>query len=175
MYKLYQDKRAQSKIFASGCNSHAYLKDILFNGPDYARNYFKFGFVRNPWDRVVSYYHFYSKEEKWNGDPDDEKDFENFINYFARAHHYEVCQLNWFIGDKGKIIADHIARYEYMQEEFDYINRHLGLSDNRPLTVRNTSENRRPYQEYYNDHTRGMVEGICLKDIHHFNYKFEEQ
>jgi hypothetical protein len=136
-------------------------------------SYFKFGFVRNPWDRVVSLY-----ERTEPMQVKDKMSFEQFVDWiqFSSAtcihsspHRY---QLDWFVDGSGDILADFIGRFERLDEHWAVVAEKLGISEK---TLPHVRENPRPrhYTEYYNDRTRDLIAQKFRVDIEHFGYEFD--
>ena len=135
-------------------------------------NRFKFCFIRNPWDRLVSCYSNKVIRKKlypecW------EKDFDYFIQYLTKQHlpttegHIRLQTNSFPVND-----IDYIGKFENFKEDFDYIiNNKLKL--NAELIQKNPSKHRH-YTEYYNDHTRKTVAELYKSDIELGNYKFGE-
>src|SRR5881394_3408108 len=110
--------------------------------------YFKFGFVRNPWDRVVSLY-----ERNEAVQMRQEMTFEEFVRWIqyssstcihSSPHRY---QLDWFVDANGKMLADFIGRFERLQEDWAMVAKKLGVSEALPHTRANPRL--RDYTEYY--------------------------
>ena len=121
--------------------------------------YFKFTFVRNPWDREVS---------RWK--------------WFALARGEDVsfkyhlqCKGNnysrWICED-GQYLTDFIGRFENLQGDFDIICDKLGIS--RQELPHYNKTNHKHYTEYYDDETREIVARRYAGDIEYFGYKFGE-
>src|SRR5438093_8801934 len=115
--------------------------------------YFKFGFVRNPWDRVVSLYErteALQLREKMTFD-----EFVDWIQYSSATcvhsspHRY---QLNWFVYSNGSILADLIGKFERLDEDWAFVGKKLGVSENLPHQRPNLRL--RPYIAYYTPQTR---------------------
>ena len=133
-----------------------------FNG---AKKYFKFAFVRNPWDWLVSLYKSgaikkragYVKRPSW----------EKMISLLSKKH--PQPQLSW-LTINGKIAVDYIARLEDIDNEVDYIFKKLGLKYNK---IPHRLKRGRPhYTEWYNDKSRKIVARVFRKDIKMFGYKY---
>jgi hypothetical protein len=134
--------------------------------------YFKFGFVRNPWDRVVSLYE--------RGEPLQMKDkmsFEEFVDWIqyssatcihSSPHRY---QLDWFVDGNGKILADFIGRFERLEEDWAFIAHKLGIAT-QILPHRRANPRARHYTEYYHARTREIIAQKFRVDIEHFGYEF---
>src|SRR5262245_1566241 len=84
-------------------------------------SYFKFGFVRNPWDRVVSLYERTEALQLRN-----EMSFEQFVDWIqyssatcvhSSPHRY---QLDWFVDANGNLLADFIGRFERLDEDWAF-------------------------------------------------------
>ena len=147
-------------------------KCLIFNN-----NFYKFSFVRNPWDWQVSYYHFILKE----------KDHvrHELVKSLAGFEEY----LEWVISTKnpftkgatklqkdlitdleGKIIVDFVGRYETLEADFDLVCKRLNIKASLPCL--NKSKHR-DYREYYNNRTRKLVEKHFQDDIALFGYTFD--
>ena len=147
-------------------------KRRLERGREQFNNYFKFGFVRNPWDRVVSLYERQEALELRN-----KMSFEEFVDWIqyssatcvhSSPHRY---QLDWFVDPNGKVLADFIGRFERLEQDWRIVANKLGIKRSLPHSRPNLRE--RHYREYYNNKTRAIIEDRFRVDIEHFDYRFE--
>jgi hypothetical protein len=103
------ERTGRWKFFISHCQSSTEAAP----GRKQFETYFKFGFVRNPWDRIVSLY-----ERKEVGQLRDKMTFEQFVDWIqyssatcihSAPHRY---QLDWFVDHNGNVLADFIGKFE---------------------------------------------------------------
>src|SRR6266513_2661196 len=135
-------------------------------GREQFRNLYKFTCVRNPWDRMVSYYFTPTQTlETW-----DPKKFRKIIfkvvsvaDYLRLVNGEEVPFAN----------ADYIMRFENLADDFRTVCTTLGIS---PLSLpQYNRSNRDHYSKYYDDELREFVRTRFASEIEWFNYTFEEQ
>jgi chondroitin 4-sulfotransferase 11 len=151
------------------------------NGKKFEK-YFKFCFIRNPWDRLVSSYFYLKKGGKSERDAVFSNKFLKHLNSFE-AFVYSLEKnnklQNWvhflpqthFICDcNGKLIVDFVGRFENLSEDFEEVRIRLGLS-NVKLEWKNQST-RKDYKQYYNEKTNTIVGDLYKTDIDLFGYKF---
>lgn len=145
---------------------------------DYWDSYFKFSFVRNPWDLIVSHYSFFLQRQ---GQKPALKDFvDNIQAYNQRMEYvdpyfqesYEGFQLKHLSAPTfGSIELDFLGRFENLQEDFDVVCDKIKLS-RRELPHVNKSDHK-PYWECYDIETREVVRERYSADIEYFDYHFE--
>lgn len=137
---------------------------------DQWNNYFKFSFVRNPWDWQVSLYHFMLQDENHHQHKliNKMKNFEEYIDW--RVHHSVELQKSFLYDSKGNLMVDYVGKFENLQQDFNEVLKKIGMKEVQ-LPVLNTSVHRY-YKEYYNDKTRKMVEEAFKEDIELFKYEF---
>jgi Sulfotransferase family len=137
-------------------------------------SYFKFGFVRNPWDRAVSLY-----ERREGLRLKSRMSFDDFVDWMKFAsstcmhpvpHRY---QLDWFVSPHGDVLADFIGRYENLSADWDQIRARLGISQTLP-SLNVNSERKRDYTSYYSQRTRQIVASRFAVDVEYFGYRFGE-
>lgn len=136
-------------------------------------SYFKFGFVRNPWDRAVSLY-----ERREGIELRNKMTFPEFIEWMKFAsctcvhpvpHRY---QLDWFVSPGGDVMVDFIGRFESLDQDWLQIQQKLKIDV--PLPKLNFNGNRlRDYREYYNKQLVSTVRERFAVDVEYFNYQFE--
>lgn len=140
-------------------------------GAEHFQSYFKFGFVRNPWDRVVSLY-----ERKEALELRHQMSFEQFVDWIqlssatcvhSSPHRY---QLDWFVDANGAILADFIGKFERLEEDWKVVCEKLGLSSALPHIRSNPRD--KPYTDYYTDRTRDVIQEKFRIDIEAFDYHF---
>jgi hypothetical protein len=141
--------------------------------------YFKFAFVRNPWDRLVSTYFFLREGGlNWQDRQWSERnlagygDFGSFVrgwltpeNAYSWIHF--MPQSHFICNQAGDLMVDFVGRFERLTDDFDVVARRLGLAANLPLT--NQSEHA-PFAAYYDSETRDIVRLVYSRDIEAFGY-----
>jgi hypothetical protein len=150
--------------------------------PKTFRRYYKFTFVRNPWDRLVSTYFFLKKggltekDRIWaDSHLGSYSDFDSFVKGWlseeniSNSLHFQH-QHRFLEDEKGEIHLDFIGRFENIEADFLTISAKLGID--KKLKKSNASDRNEDYQFYYNDLTRTIVSEVYEKDIRLFNYKF---
>ncbi|TGO03183.1 hypothetical protein PN36_11440 [Candidatus Thiomargarita nelsonii] len=154
---------------------------IIF-GPTAFNNYFKFSFVRNPWDRTLSAYLFLKKGGF------DKKDEEWATNHLIKYTEFSYFVTNWitpkniykknhflpqyrFICGKNLVPeVDFLGYFENFEHDFKYIQEKLGI--NCELSHLNSTK-KRDYRDYYTKETLEIIAKVYAKDINVFGYSFE--
>ena len=131
--------------------------------------YFKFCFVRNPYERAVSDYLY---QTRLMAEPPSFSEFLDGVK--AEAEAGDVKHDNWpMYTIDDDIAVDFIGRYENLKEDFRNAMLQIGL-ENVELAA---SEKRRrypkPWQAYYGTGDQDRVESLFLREINEFNYSFE--
>jgi hypothetical protein len=130
------------------------------------RSFYKFTCVRNPWDRMVSYYFTPTQNpEIWNP-----KRFRGIISKAVSVADY--LQLDEEEGDPFANV-DCIMRFENLAEDFRIVCDRLDIS---PLMLpRYNRSTRERYSKYYDDELRELVRTRFAAEIERFGYTFEER
>lgn len=137
--------------------------------------YFKFAFVRNPWDRLVSWYHMCVQVTDPNPFSRYVRDvaptFEDFVTKATTGMGERTTrnQLDYVADERGAVIVDYVGRYETLAADFGHVCRRFGLAAELPHV--NTSAHR-DYRDYYTAATRDIVAQRFARDIEHFGYAF---
>jgi hypothetical protein len=130
---------------------------------DYWDDYFKFAFIRNPWEMVVSRYHMPFNE-------DCNAQSGNSLLYFLK----NVILPDWEMGSPQCSAyineeIDFIGRYENYDADRQKVLDIVGV-ENRHSHIEKTEH--RHYSEYYDDETRELVAEMFADDIRRFGYEF---
>ena len=169
-------KEIQEKFFAEQIHpSNNFLKNIFYKQKAERQwnTYYKFGFVRNPWDRVVSLY-----LRKEGLQMADKMSFHEFVHWIENSSDTSIHpskhknQLDWFLDSKGNIAVDFIGKFESLNEDWKIIAKKLGTSTTLPHTNKNIAK-KKHYTEYYNNELREIIAKKFQKDIDYFGYKFK--
>ena len=157
---------------------------------DKNKEYFRFTFVRNTYDLLVSWYSFqpgikqsyhdfktwvksgcpsHAKDEVLRKRPQDQhRHDKNYINIDGTTWNiYEHLQQFRWATD-----IDFIGRYENLQNDFNIICDKIGIPP-RQLPHKNKSKHKH-YTEYYDDEAREIVAKKYAKDIEYFGYEFAQ-
>lgn len=154
-----------------------YYDDSLY------RDYYKFAFVRNPWEKLVSQYFFTQKLKEKRGLPPYNKSFKEFIleitgwsKGFVNFKNYKPWknpwQLPWIYDNNNNVGIDFIGRFENLQQDFKKVCHQLNLDIYKLPTLNNVA--REDYQHYYDNNTIETVREMYSDDINRFNYSFTE-
>jgi len=142
----------------------AEYRDALEN--EQFRSLYKFSCVRNPWDRMVSYYFTPTQSpETW-----DRKKFRKMISKIVSVADY--LRLDQDEEDPFTNV-DYIMRFENLAEDFRTVCGKVGISA--ATLPRYNRSNREHYSKYYDDELRELVRTQFAAEIERFGYTFEER
>ena len=150
---------------------------IREHGIDAWRNAFTFSIVRNPWDKVISHYHY---RIMTNETGLREKGI-TFGEWVAECYGHRnpefynkplffMPQLDWLTGKSGRILVNYVGRFENLSNHFAEICRHIGIVEPRLPHVKQSLHD--AYWTYYDDATIEIVHDWFRKDIEAFGYEF---
>ena len=133
-------------------------------------SYFKFAFVRNPFDRFVSSCFFLNR-----ADPNFEGTAVAFMKerlqrprfqqrVLVRPQYQQLCTA------EGDIALDYVGRYEDLQVSYDTICEKIGVSKSE--LGKNNSSKHSGYTKYYDDDLRQQVADFYKDDLQFFSYDF---
>lgn len=150
---------------------HAKAKDAKSTlPPEVYDSYFKFAFVRNPWDWQVSLYE-YGRQYKSHPQKELMQSFKNFDEYIDwRVSQERTLQKEFVTDDNGTIIVDYVGRFEQLEDDFAKICKEAGIEAILPQF--NKTKSRQSYVQYYSDRTRKLIEDNFKEDIEFFDYSF---
>lgn len=150
------------------------LKQCL--SPEVFNTFYKFGFVRNPWDWQVSLYH-YARKEKNNKHHEiikSKKSFDDYIDWLVNdwwTTHEIRLQKSFLYDEQGNGLVDFIGKYEQLNQDFSQLMEKLDMKASLPHV--NSSERKKDYRLYYTDKTAAWLEEAYKDDIATFGYTFE--
>ncbi len=165
-----------SNKYQTGTYQHLFARHIKQEvGEELFDSYFKFGFVRNPWDRIISQFFYQKRRRDLNEflNIDREIDFKDFLYAIkdGEMHVHWDEQWKFLMDEEGNQMVDFIGRFENLQEDFDKVCDNINAAK-----IELPHENftvHEPYQYYYDDESRELVAEMYDKDIKLFNYKYD--
>lgn len=168
---LFVNKRFPFEELAAIRHGHITLAQVRpYLGEEAFAGYFKFAFVRNPFDRFVSYCAFMMRENgAFERQP---QQVMHRIAFELRPMHHVLFQpQHSFVTDEsGQMLADHVGRVEEMQSSYDAICARIGIPTAALGQV--NSSRRGEYRGYY---TPELVDGVAelyRRDLELFGYQF---
>lgn len=142
--------------------------------------YFKFCVVRNPFDKVISGFHYFEKLQR-HGDWDEINRLDSLPARFARWVETRVASRK-ILADRnryvihGKFCLDFVIRYERLSEGIQHVCERVGID--RDVELPHLLAGYRPKKtrldDYYDAKTRRIVEEVFDFELEHFGYRYEE-
>lgn len=168
--------------------------------PEQFAAYYKFSFVRNPWDRLVSFYKYRGHAHRY--------DFKTFVFKHMPKPGWtnDFCHVTPqydFIYKDDRCLVDFVGKFEHLQHDFDQVCAALGLPvgklphankslqqhtvlsvlrgeprkivrNLKRIVMRGRAERNtfKHYSEYYDAETREQVARLYHRDIDAFGYEF---
>ena len=130
------------------------------------KSFDSYALVRNPWDRVVSWWAYLEKERM---------EFRDFVmgepwNKGTNQIWVHGLPCSYWTHQNGKQLIRNILRFEYFHQSAKTILAAAGIPDAK-VSVQNQTD-RGPYLDYYDDETRDKVAEMYKDDIALFGYEF---
>jgi len=158
------------------------IRELLFSddnslsmkNPEKGLNsYFKFAFIRNPWDRMVSNWKMFTTKpyrikQLMAMTSKNLTDFKDFVGFALQVknHHWQP-QVLYLPED-----LNFIGRFESFNEDFQRLLKTVGVET---LSIKHLNKTpRKKYHEYYTTKLVDLVAEMYAEDIRRFGYSFEE-
>lgn len=169
-------RRARVKKLAGDrrLGKHATLADI--DGmPEVGalEGYFIVTLVRNPWDRMVSYYHWLREQGFKHRAVELAKahDFSGFLNHAETVAANGAETYGGYVRVAGKELQTCFVRLEALNEDIQQFETHLGFKLDIPHV--NRSDRHADWCEYYSQADAELVGRMYAEDIKRFGYTFD--
>lgn len=130
------------------------------------KDYYKFCFERNPWDRMISFYY-------WRYKSGPRPSVSEFIRsedpLLLHKYGYRLYTVN------DEVAVDRICRFENLTAELEAVGRKLGFPETLALPRAKTSfrKDRRHYRDVLNADDREKIARLFEKEIRLMNYQFD--
>lgn len=154
---------------------HATLGDAegLITREDMAQM-FTFTLVRNPWDRMVSYYHWLQTQTFDHPAVAlaQSKGFSGFLNApLTRTTFRANPYASYMTDGAGVEHADLYIRLEHLAEDMAPLNKHLGFTLD--MGVANASARPRDWRGFYTESDAELLGELCAQDVKNHGYGFD--
>lgn len=174
--KALKRRRRQAGLSAAGrLWKHSSLAEIDgLVSRQQIQSYFTFAMVRNPWDRMVSYYH-WLRRQRFDHPAlvlAHSLGFSEFLNHAeTSAGMRDWPSQAYMRNTDGQVSCDAFLRLEHFEQDAVPLFAHLGFS----LTLgrENTSQRLPDYRSYYSAADVDLVARCCADDITRFGYQFD--
>lgn len=134
--------------------------------PQIWASYFKFCVERNPWDKMLSYYHMTKHREGG------QLTFRDFLAGNTFPLNYPAYTEP---GQPDKVIVDRVIHYEKLIPGLKAVFQPLGIAFDGSLGVNAKSEyrsDRRPYCQVYSNRQANIVRDLFKQEIELHGYKY---
>jgi Sulfotransferase family len=159
-------------------------------------DYFKFAFVRDPWDRLVSWYTMIDEARRGVAEPRALRRIKknNLFKYVLRCgptfdefvknctekqwmgncyYSFTFNQLRYLTDKNGEVLVDYIGRFENFAQDISHVFDMLGLEASQLEIPHENRSAHSHYSEMYTPETREIVRKRFRRDIEFFGYEFE--
>ncbi len=141
------------------------------------QDYYSFAFVRNPWERWVSWYALIRQGAALNNSANPITNFDEFIRYWVgpkRLNSNGLCpftnQLDYLCDTNGDLLVSRIGRHESFETDLRDIFSSINIKAGQIPRINRTAHD--AYQCYYSGESERIVRSQCRKDIEFFGYQF---
>lgn len=146
---------------------------VQFLGASEFRRCYSFGFVRNPWDRMVSWFHWSIQNECRHWTRMGLVGAKTFPEFLANEHPALWSpQVDFYRDLRGNMLVEDIFCFEDFNAAVQRICLQFSLPESQ-FPHENKSRHAH-YTTYYTPELRKRVEVQCARDIQAFEYTFGE-
>jgi len=170
--KKFATSSIKKKIVRNRHSGACALQQVLGEQWD---KYFKFAFVRNPWDLMLSHY-FYFRTSAGKSIRHINTRKMGFNEYIRWDFNLPIEQSGFIIGfsyflDINNVIAlDYVGKFETLENDFRLVQRRINIPIKHLPVTNKTKHNN--YKTYYNGKSKRIVKKAFEKYIDYFNYTF---
>lgn len=167
---LFVERKFPIPELAALGHGHLTLQEVRPHlPPEQFDSFFKFAFVRNPFDRFISYCAFMTRvrgelETKPHQVMRFYIDKPQWQHVLFQPQHHFVCDA------AGSLLTDYIGRVEEMQQSYDHIADRIGVPTAKLQKINATK--RRDYRSYYTPELVDEVAKLYARDLELFGYEF---
>ena len=169
---------SQFNFFLPSGPKHWILNDWKkYLEPEIFDSYFKFSFVRNPWDFIISKYmssYFSFNNRGGRIGKKAGKTLKYFLEHYKTPKHEHGETFHDYFKPEQ---MDFIGRFENRENDLNYISKKIGLDIDTKTHIKKIQmldKNKKHYTYYYDEETKQIVAEKYKKDIEYFGYKFGE-
>jgi hypothetical protein len=158
-YYFFKSRKPEKLLFWNHIPAQKIKESIA---PEVWNSYFKFTFVRNPWDRAISrYYWNLSRNSK-------KKDLNKSLETNDPNSNWDIYTIN------NELAVDFVGRFENIIGDMKTICERLNLpfEGKLPRTKEKSRITKKPYKELLSLEQARYIETRCAKEIELFDYKF---
>lgn len=158
------------------------MKDFCYSngGHFFWKTAFKFSFVRNPFDWVVSLYEFIKANETHpNHDETKNMNFEQFCIWNVNSIKNKKNNFNGnfntlteFLFEDKDLLVDYVGKIENYNEDANAIFKRLGIPQNKVPLINENKNRDKNYRNYYTDKSIQIITDAFYYDLVNFNYQF---
>ena len=130
--------------------------------------YYKFCFIRNPYDRIISGWYHVNKLNI---------PFSNYLNLYNRCNdvefmHVFMPQVRNIINEKGKININFIGQFENLEEDFQKVLKNIGVKDIiHEVSKKMNKREHNQFYTYFSKEALNKVNLILKEDFKYLNFK----
>ena len=179
-YEVVHGWCPQRKFFMQHATSKQLVETGLISREQWD-TYFKFTFVRNPWDRAVSDYFWLMKDQKVEGTFNQylnrSGEFAPFLNDIGAKYYrgdHLIPQTDFF-SEEGNYKLDFVGRFENFSQDMNKVVSILGYDREFDTHVNKGINKTVHYSKLFTDESRDIVGSMYEKDIQQFGYTFDDQ
>jgi hypothetical protein len=144
-------------------------------------SYYKFSFIRNPWDRAYSDFLWIKNFAKVRGS------FEEYLNCKGKFKSIltdnsnnsylgdHVLKQSVFFNLKGKYALDFVGRFEFFSEDIKKILNEVNITEHFNMNLNKSKKKYNHYSKFYTNSNKKLVCKKYKQDIEIFNYNFEDK
>lgn len=134
--------------------------------------YYCFMLVRNPWDRLVSYY-YWLQAQRFAHPAVKLSQTRNFSEFIREKVIVTSLRMNGYATYLNGAQDPHFLRLESLDQDLSNLWEHLGFTLS-PIAHMNSSEREKDYRSYYSDEDAAHAGHVFAADVEQFQYKFSD-
>lgn len=149
--------------------------------PNIFKKYYKFSFVRNPYNRMLSLY-LYMHKKKWESMQNSSVEindavladisakFEKWVDKFIQSNDYRKLTQTKFLYENNRLIVDDVFKYEDMEAELKKLKQKLKLEFD-PREIHNSSTTMFDRKKLLTPQIKEKIYNFYKEDFDNFGYE----